>query len=302
MKSILIIGGTGLLGKRISSLLSDKYEISILSRKLMSNTVSIKYFQWNPDNEEIDLNALSADVIINLAGEGIADKRWTADRKKALIDSRVKPAAFIARTLRQHNIRPKLYIGASAIGIYGDRSDEALTESSSDGQGFMVDCCRQWENASNEMLALVDRLLILRIGIVLTTQGGALPKLAMTSSLGVLNYFGNGAMYYSWIHIDDIVGIIETAIDNAEYSGVVNAVAPKALTNKKFMQVMAESMAWPKLVLPAPLFAIKLALGEMAAVVLNSNNVVPSKLNTLKYNYRFPRLLEALQDLQKRKV
>ncbi len=302
MQSILIIGGTGLLGRHIAAKLCSKYEIRIMTRKIIPNTDAVKYYKWNPDKEEIDLAALSADIIINLAGEGIADSRWTADRKKALIDSRVKPAAFIARTLRQHNIRPKLYIGASAIGIYGDRGDEALVESSGYGEGFMVDCCKQWETASVEMLPLVDRLLVLRIGIVLTNKGGALPKLMMTSPLGVLNYFGNGGMYYSWIHIDDIVGIIESAIEEVQYIGVINAVAPKAVSNKKFMQVMAESMPWPKLVLPAPLFAIKLALGEMAAVVLNSNNVVPAKLRDLKYNYRFPALLEALQDLQKRKV
>ncbi len=302
MQSILIIGGSGLLGSHIAALLKDSYEIRILSRKPIPANGNIKYYTWNPDKEEIDHAALTADIIINLAGEGIADKRWTASRKKVLVDSRVKPAAFIARTLRQYHLRPKLYIGASAIGIYGDRGDELLTENSAPGHGFMVDCCRQWEAASTEMLPLVDRLLILRIGIVLTTRGGALPKLWMTAPLGVLNYFGSGSMYYSWIHIDDIVGIIGTAIADPAYKDVVNAVAPNAMTNKKFMHLVGKSKDFPKLVLPVPIFAIKLALGEMSAVVLNSNNVVPAKLIEHKYNFKFPNLVAALKDLQKRRV
>lgn len=295
MQSILIAGGSGLLGQRITELLSDIYEIRILSRKKRESKGNVHYYLWNPDSDEIDHHALTADVIINLAGEGIADKRWTDKRKKELVDSRVKPAALIARTLKQYNLRPKLYIGASAIGIYGDRGDEVLTETSQKGTGFMVDCCDQWETASSAMLPLTDRLLILRIGIVLSAKGGALPKLWMTAPLGVLNYFGSGDMYYSWIHIDDIVGIISAAIDNAQYNGVVNAVTPESMTNKNFMKTMAHSMAGPKIVLPAPTFAIKLALGEMSAVVLNSNRVIPTRLNEIGYKYKFGGLGQAIK-------
>jgi uncharacterized protein len=297
MQSILIAGGSGLLGQRITELLSDKYEIRILSRKKRESKGNVHYYQWNPDNNEIDHNALSADVIINLAGEGIADKRWTDKRKKDLVDSRVKPAALIAQSLKKYNLRPKLYIGASAIGIYGDRGDEVLTESSAKGTGFMVDCCDQWEAASSAMLPLTDRLLILRIGIVLSEKGGALPKLWMTAPLGVLNYFGNGDMYYSWIHIDDIVGIVSAAIDNPQYHGIVNAVTQESLTNKNFMKVMAHTMTGPKVVLPAPTFAIKLALGEMSAVVLNSNRVAPTRLSEIGYVYKFAQLGGAIKSL-----
>ncbi len=287
MKSILIAGGSGLIGQRLVELLSPYYELKILSRKKHANTSNVKYFLWNTDTDEIDIEALKSDIIINLSGAGIADKRWTDIRKKELIDSRVKPANLIAEKLKKYNIQPKLYIGASAIGYYGDRADEVLIESSKIGKGFMAECCEAWENASAKVHPFVERFINLRIGIVLSKNGGALPKILMTTPLGLLNYFGDGSMYYSWIHIDDLCKIISDAIEDNHYRGTINAVSPTPLTNKDFVKNLSLSMPSKKLILPAPTFAIKLALGEMSAVVLNSNRVIPQKLIDVKHKFLY---------------
>jgi uncharacterized protein len=301
MKKILIAGGTGLIGSHLINRLKDKYEVHILSRSKKNNEGSVIYHVWDIDKNYIDVEALKVDVIINLTGAGIAEKRWDMDRKKLLIDSRVKPLALIEKTLLENKLKPSLFIGASAIGFYGDRQDESLDENSKIGSGFLSDCSKVWEEASNKITPLVDRSIILRIGVVLSTKGGALPELMKTSPVGFLNYFGSGDMIYSWIHIDDLVSIITSSIENEKYSGILNAVSPTPLSNKEFTKSLGNALG-NRLVFSAPIFALKLILGEMSAVVLYSSKVLPKRLVELNHKFQFQNITEAFKDLLLRKI
>lgn len=300
-KSILIAGGSGLVGSRLIEMIdSTKYDIHVLSRNSKSEG-SIKYFKWDFSKMTIDVDAVKVDYIINLNGAGIADKRWTEDRKKLLISSRVKSAKLIKEALKKTGHRPNAYISASAIGFYGDRNNELLDESSTEGIGFMSECCQLWESSASELKSFVDRLIIDRIGIVLTTRGGALPKILMTKQLGVYNYFGSGQQYYAWIHIDDLCRLLINQIQDEEYYGIYNAVAPKPLTNKDFTTEIKLALKG-NLILPAPTFGLRLLLGEMANVVLNSTRVIPKRLEQHNFNYKFSDLGNAVIDLVKRKI
>ncbi len=300
-KSILIAGGSGLVGSRFIELLdTSKYDINILSRNSKSKA-GVNYFKWDFDTMTIAKEAVKVDYIINLNGAGIADKRWTDSRKKLLIDSRVKSAKLIKSALEETGHRPNAYISASAVGYYGDRKNEKLFETSSVGKGFMAECCKLWEDSASELAPFVDRLILNRIGIVLSTKGGALPKILMTKNVGVYNYFGNGNQYYSWIHIDDLCRILIHQIEDESLTGVFNAVSPNPITNKQFTQEIKDALRG-NFVLPAPTFGLRLLLGEMANVVLNSNRVYASNLEKASFKYQFSDLGLAVQDLIKRGI
>lgn len=300
-KSILIAGGSGLVGGRFIEMIDhSKYDICILSRHAGSSN-GIKKFQWNFSDMSIDENAVKVDYIINLNGAGIADKRWTEARKNLLIESRVKSAKLIKNALDKTGHKPKAYVSASAVGYYGNRKDEVLDESSPVGTGFMADCCQQWEDSALSLESNTDRLIINRIGIVLSTKGGALPKVLMTKAIGVYNYFGNGNQYYAWIHIDDLCRMLIQQIEDDSFNGVYNAVAPEPLTNKAFTTHIKKAMSG-NLVLPAPTFGLRLALGEMANVVLNSTRAIPKRMKQHSFEYNFPKLEDAVIDLVKRKI
>jgi len=300
-ESILIAGGSGLVGSRLIELLdTSRYNIHILSRNTTASDVT-SYFKWDFDTMTIDEDAVKVDYIINLNGAGIADKRWTASRKKLLIDSRVKSAKLIKDALQKTGHKPKAYISASAVGYYGDRENEKLDETSPVGKGFMAECCQQWEASALELRPFVERLLINRIGIVLSTKGGALPKILMTKSIGVYNYFGSGDQYYSWIHIDDLCSVFMHQIENESLKDIYNTVSPEPLTNKQFTIDIKNALNG-KVALPAPLFGLRLLLGEMANVVLNSNRVYPKRLAKSNFEFQFPELGSAVKDLLKRDV
>lgn len=303
MKKILIGGGSGLVGHRLSHQLKAKgYKVCVLSR----NPTKIKGFlayRWDLDSMDIDpLAVKDAYGIINLTGAGIADKRWTAARKEEIINSRLKSIELLERAIQINNDAPKVFINASAIGIYGDRGDELLNESSSPGEGFMADCCRQWEEALTVFKDKEMRLTILRIGIVLSQKGGALSKMLMPLNFGVGSYFGSGKQYYSWIHIDDLVNIFIKAIENEQFKGVYNAVAPSPITNYDFVKTIKTALGKIGILAPAPEFVMRLAMGEMANVVLNSNRVIPERLNNQNFEFKFENLSFAVKDLAKRHI
>jgi len=301
-ETILIAGGTGLVGSRLLEMIDyTKYSVNILSRKKKKDTENINYFTWDFDKMEIEDGAVQADYIINFTGAGIADSRWTNARKKLLISSRVDSAKLIKKGLENTEHRPKAYISASAIGYYGDRGSEKLTEDSPVGEGFMAECCKIWEDSALELDHLVDRLIINRIGIVLSTKGGALPKILMTKAVGVYNYFGSGSQYYSWIHIDDLCRMFLKNISEDYMSGIYNAVAPKPLTNKEFTIEIKEALGGIA-ALPIPKFGLRLLLGEMADVVLNSNRVYPNRLEENNFHYDNSDLGLAVKDLVERKI
>ena len=297
METILIAGGTGLIGSKLIELLRKDFQIKILSRSPKQDSRNITYHQWDVDKLQMDVKALECDYIINLTGAGIADSRWTNERKKILIDSRVNANKTLMHGLMTSGKRVKSIVCASAIGYYGDRGSVELTESSDAGKEFLSKCSLEWEASSMLLAPYAERLSILRIGIVLAKEGGALPKILMTKNIGVLAYFGSGKQYYSWIHINDICKMFKECLLNKQASGIYNAVVPLPLTNKDFTKVIAKSLYNPHLVVPAPAFALRLAMGEMANVVLNSNRVIPTRMTELGFEYEFEDLSKAIIDL-----
>ena len=303
MKTVLITGGTGLIGSRLSDLLTEKgYKVIHLSRR---RKLSAKYpaYQWNIEKSEIDESALQqADYIITLAGAGIADKRWTSRRKKLIIDSRVNGIELIAKKLKAHDIRPKAIIGASAIGFYGDSGQDLMTETSPSGNDFLAESVRAWEKAYENLKPLTPRLPIIRVGIVLSTQGGALEKMLPTYAVGVGTYFGDGSQMYSWIHIDDICRMFVHALENENIDSLYNGVSPNPVSNKTLAIDIGKAMNKTTLPLPAPAFAMKMALGEMSVVVLSSDNVSAKKISDTGFQFKYPELIPALKDILGRKV
>jgi len=296
---ILIAGGTGLIGTRLTELLTKSgHTVHILSRRERPSTGKVRYYKWDFESMTIESEAVKVDYIINLTGAGIADARWTERRKKLLISSRVNAAELIRQGLEDCGHRPSAYISASAVGYYGDRADEVLTEESAPGTGFMAECCIAWEEAAVTLAPLVDRLVINRIGIVLSKKGGALPKILMTRP--VFSYFGDGKQYYPWIHIDDICQVFKHSIYDNNIAGVYNAVAPEPLANKEFTKQIKDQLGG--IMLPAPVFGLRLALGAMADVVLNSNRVLPTRLQQTNFQWKHPDLQAAVQDIVDRKV
>lgn len=295
-KTILIAGGSGLVGKcLLRSLDSTKYHIHVLSRFSHENTADVSYYKWDIYNEKIEAQAVNADVIINLVGAGIADKRWTENRKRLLIESRVRSAELLLKTVMEQNLRPELYLSASAIGYYGSRGTEHLDEKGAPGSGFLSECCQLWEDAASMFEGIADRIVIARIGIVLTPKGGALPKMLMTKSLGLYSYFGDGKQIYSWIHIDDLVGSFLKIIADDSIKGIYNLVAPNPVSNYAFMHKCKEVFGGV-LLLPVPAFVLKLIMGEMAHVVLDSAHVKSDKIKDAGYKFTFPSLSESLKD------
>ncbi len=300
---ILIAGGTGLVGNAlVKAIDKEKYDIVLLSRtSKISENGSIKYVSWSPSSGTIE-TCPKPDYIINLAGAGIADERWTDKRKNELVQSRVNSAKTLASFILKLDKKPKVYISASAVGYYGHRGNELLTETSSAGDEFMSECCLAWEKSAKEAGKLCDRSVILRIGIVLSTLGGALPKMLMTKSLGVLNYFGSGDQYYPWVHIEDLVNLILSSVESSSYTGIYNAVAPDEVTNKGMMKSIKEKLNIFGLLLPAPEFALRIVLGEMANVVLNSNRVNSDKLLSTGFLFRFTNSGDAVKDLTEKGI
>ncbi len=294
-QTILIAGGDGLVGKHLVNIIdTSKYHVIILSRKKkISHQAGVEYAVWDTDKKTID-DIPSPDYIINLAGAGIADQRWTDQRKKELIASRVNSAETIKNYLKLHKIHPTTYVSASAVGYYGDRGTEILTENSLPGNEFLSECCIAWEKAAEDAGALCSRTIILRIGIVMSSLGGALPKMLMTKNLGVFNYFGKGNQYYPWIHITDLSRLCLESIENQQFNGVYNAVAPQQLTNKEMMKDIMQTGGMKGLLVPAPEFSLRWMLGEMANVVLNSDRILSGRLLNSGFNFEHDKVGEAV--------
>jgi hypothetical protein len=296
MKNILIAGGTGLIGKRLRQILQDQgYSVRLLTR----NPTASGEYQWNPAAGALDPAALAGvDAVINLAGAGIADKRWTKARKKELVDSRVQSATLLARYFSELNVRPQVYVSASAIGYYGNSGDTVMQEDDMPAdESFMVQCCRAWEAAADQVAALGIRTVKFRIGVVLDKEGGALPEIIKPLRFGLGTYFGDGRAWWPWIHRDDVCRAMVWALQNEAVSGVYNAVAPHPERCKMLVQSTAKAMRQPALFLPAPAFVLWLMLGEMSVVVLNSNRISAQKISNAGFEFEFPHLEPALKHI-----
>lgn len=252
---------------------------------------------WDPLAPLSPAKVSGFDAVIHLAGESVVG-RWTEDKKKAIRDSRVQGTRNLAAALAQSETKPAVLVCASAVGFYGDRGDELLSEESPAGQGFLPEVCREWEEASQTASAAGIRTVNVRIGLVLSAKGGALAKMLTPFKLGLGGRIGSGQQWSSWIHVDDIVRGIHHAIRTESLSGPVNLAAPNPLRNVEFTEVLASVLGRPA-IFPVPEFALRLAFGKMAAeeLLLASQRVEPGKLRASGYTFRFRELRAALENL-----
>lgn len=297
-KHILITGGSGLIGKALTSeLLKKGYRVSHLSRE-QGNNPQVTTFLWDIGKNEIGEHCIDGvDMVVHLAGAGIADKRWTDNRKKEIINSRTKSIGLIYQLIKNKPNKVSAVISASATGYYGNRDDELLTEESQPGNDFLSECCIEWEKAVNEGLPFGLRILKFRTGVVLDEKGGALPQMAMPVKLGLGSPYGSGEQWVSWIHWQDVVDLYLYGIENTNLSGVYNMAAPQPVTNKQLMQAIAKQLHMPLWLPNVPAFVFKLLLGEMSMVVLSSTKVSSKKIESYGYNFKYPDLENALTEI-----
>ena len=293
-----------MIGSRLVSMLDkDKYEIIILSRSSRPSANGVTYAQWNTKISTIEGGALDgAYAIINLAGAGIADKRWTDARKEVILQSRTDAASTLCKAMASLELKPNLYIGASAIGYYGHQSDTIVNEAHKPGEGFLSDVCVKWEEENIKCAPYAENYLALRIGIVLSTQGGALKEILKSSVTGVYGYFGDGSTYYAWIHIDDLCRMIIWSIENENQYTVYNGTANEPVTIKELVKAVKKAKSGFGPVVPVPAFGLKIALGEMATMLLTSMRVVPENFNRENFKFEFTDPVSAIKDLIERKI
>ncbi len=301
---VLISGASGLIGSAlIPFLTTGGHNVTRLVRKARleqgrkdGTSGGDVEVVWSPAAGTIDRTGLEGfDAVVHLAGERIAAGRWTPERKRRIRDSRVKGTRLLCEALTQCAQPPKVFVGASAIGYYGDRGDTTLSEESGAGEGFLAEVCRDWETATAGLTDTGIRTALLRIGIVLSPAGGALKKMLLPFQLGLGGVIGAGSQYMSCIALDDVIGVIQHAITNDEVSGPINTVCPEAVTNREYTRTLGTVLSRPTF-FPVPAFAARLAFGEMAdALLLASTRVEPRVLLRTGYEFRYPRLDNALR-------
>jgi uncharacterized protein (TIGR01777 family) len=289
---ILIAGGSGAIGKNlIPALLKNNHEVFVLTRQeKISNESGLAFLKW--DGNEVPELDFEVNAVLNLCGESIASEPWTIERMKVLRESRVKPTLALVDYIKNARTKPKVFLNGSAVGFYGNRGFDLLTENSKKGIGFLSDLCLEWEQAA---MGTETRTVILRTGIVLDKFSGALPEALKTFSLGFGGYFGSGNQGFPWIHIQDEVGIIQYCLENEEVKGAVNLVSPKPISYKEFIKEACQ--IGHKIALPAPEFALKLVLGDRSEMLLSSQYIFPEKMTEMGYEFQFPNLNKTLLNL-----
>jgi uncharacterized protein len=295
---ILVIGSTGLVGTAlVRALTQGGHTVCRLVRPesvVKEETNEGFSVAWNPATGELGGAAVGADAVVNLAGASIADRRWSAERQAVLRSSRVDTTRSLVNALAKMNAKPAVLVSASAIGYYGNRGDELLTEESAAGTEFLADLAREWEAEALKAEALRIRVVLARFGIILARHGGALPQMMMPFYVFAGGRIGSGKQWMSWVSLEDVVGILRLALDNNAIRGAINVVAPQPVRNAEFTKALAGAMHRPA-IFPAPAFALRLALGEMAdALLLGSQRVVPQRLEQFGYRFVHPDLTHAL--------
>jgi uncharacterized protein (TIGR01777 family) len=297
---ILVSGSTGFLGTALTDVLErEGHTIVRLVRpdtgQPDASGAPVKTVRWDPMGGQFDaVAAEGADALVHLAGASIADGRWNAARKNLLRTSRIEATRHLIGALSKLKQPPRVIVASSAIGFYGDRGDETLTESSASGTDFLAGLCREWEAESARGSEFGARVVMLRFGIILAAHGGALPRMALPFKMGAGGRLGSGRQWMSWLTLAEAVGMIRFALTNSGVSGSTNAVAPKPVQNAEFTRILAKTLHRPAL-FPAPTFALRLALGKMAdALLLVSQRVKPSKLEQAGYRFAQPELTVAL--------
>ncbi len=299
---ILITGGTGLIGRVLAArLATDGHEPIVLSRDPAKASADlppgVRAEAWDGKSGAGWSELIDAETaIVHLAGAGVADSRWTAARKREIRDSRIVSGDAVVAAIRAARTPPRVLLQASAVGYYGPRGAEAIDESEPPGSTFLAKVCVEWEESSREVEALGVRRALLRTGLVLTPEGGALGKMLTPAKFGANGPLGSGRQGFPWIHLADEIGAIRFLLDHAEASGPFNLTAPNPVTQAEFAQALGRVLHRPSF-LPAPAFALRLALGEMADMLLEGQLAVPKRLLELGYRFRFPDLDGALADL-----
>jgi uncharacterized protein (TIGR01777 family) len=290
---VLIAGASGLVG---SALIPAIEAEGATVTRLVRTSAGAGEIEWHPNNDRINAPALEGfDAIINLAGENIAAGRWTDEQKRKIHDSRVNGSHLISETIAKLKKKPKVFLCASATGIYGDRDDEALDEESDSGGGFLAGVCREWEQATEPAAAAGIRTVNLRFGPILAREGGMLAKLLTPFKMGMGGKVGSGKQYISWVAIEDVVNAIMLALKDESVRGPLNIVSPNPVTNEIFTKTLGHVLGRPT-ALAMPAFAVRLAFGEMAdEMLLASQRVIPKKLNDLGYEFQQPELEGALK-------
>lgn len=297
IQTIVVTGASGLIGKHlVASLVGAGRRVLRAVRRDVRHTD--QEICWDPAQGQIERDKLAGvDAVVHLAGANVAGKRWTPDYKQLLIDSRVEGTQLVSETIATLEPKPRVLACASAIGFYGDRGDELVNESSASGAGFLPGLCQQWEDACEPAREAGIRVANMRIGVVLSPDGGALAKMLTPFKLGVGGIIGSGRQYISWIALDDVVRAIAHVLDHDQLSGPVNLVSPSAVTNREFTKTLGRVLSRPTL-FPMPAFAARLAFGEMAdELLLSSTRVAPTALVEGRFDFQYADLEAALRHL-----
>ena len=303
-KKVLITGGTGMVGKKLVQSLTDKgYQVSILTRNVKNQPTQtgVSYYKWDFENDVFDEKALEdVDAIIHLAGSGVMDKRWNNTYRNEIVKSRTDSISFLLKKLQNKNHNVKTLVSASAIGWYGpDRKDGyAFTEADPADDHFLGKTCALWEQSAEKAVGLGIRVCKLRIGIVLSDKGGALPEFIKPIKMGIAAIFGNGKQMVSWIHVEDLCRMFLFALENETLNGSYNAVAPKPTTNKNLVVTIAKLIKggfWIPMHVPA--FFLKLLLGERSIELLKSTTVSSKKISEAGFTFLYPEIGQALKKI-----
>jgi len=294
-------GGTGFVGRElVPALLADGHSVTVLSRRqkpLTGDLANVRLVHWPGPPADIPDEALdNTDALLNFAGESIGGGRWTKARKDLLFKSRIETTRWLVASVERCVRKPSVMISASAVGYYGPRGDEEITEGDQPGEDFLGTLCMHWEDEAKAVIKHEMRLAILRTGVVLGKGGGALPRLMHPFKLFAGGPLGSGKQVLSWIHIDDLVGLIRFVLRNEHIAGPLNATAPDPRTNREFAKALGKAMHRPSFI-PTPAFAIRLALGEMSDIALTGQRVIPKRALEFGYQFQYPDLESALKNV-----
>ncbi|RPD38801.1 TIGR01777 family protein [Chitinophaga barathri] len=301
MDTVLVTGGTGLVGQALTALLLEKgYHVIVLTRgKRTSSHPNLRFAQWDPARKSLDITALqAADHIIHLAGANVADGRWTKKRKQEILDSRVESSNLLYDSLRQHPNKVRKVISASATGYYGQYTGKVFTENDPPASDFLGTTCKAWEDSVRQMETLGKTVVILRTGIVLSLKGSALREFHKPVKLGFATVMGNGDQFVSWIHLQDLVRLYFNALLNDQLHGAYNAVAPRPVTNRELVLTLARAVKGNSFItVHIPVFALKVALGEMSVEVLKSVKVSSEKIQQTGFVFSYPDVESAIKQI-----
>ena len=290
---IAIAGASGLIGSAfINSVEADGAEVT----RLVRSSPKAGEIEWHPNQDANEPGKLQGfDAIVSLAGENVAEGRWTEEKKKKIHDSRVHGTHLISEAIAKLEPKPRVFLCASATGIYGDRPDETLTEQSDSGGAFLAGVCREWEKATEPASQAGVRVVNLRFGPVLAAHGGMMEKMLTPFKMGLGGKIGSGKQYISWVSIDDVVGAMKFALKEETIRGPLNVVSPNPVTNEEFTKALGEALSRPTM-MAVPAFAARLAFGEMAdEMLLASQRVMPKKLKDAGFQFEYPNLEDALR-------